>query len=124
MRPQSLEKLMQELVPPSSCMVSTAVQGYTRRIAWEFKIPFYVFSARSCFSNTCASKIASMNLHENINPYTDSSLVPDIPDKVELKGYQSPFFRKINVAENQISRKENAREKSYPIKGWLVREQF
>lgn len=116
----SLEKIMQELVPPPSCMVSGG-PGYTHEIACKFKIPYYAFNARSCFSTTCALKIARNKLYENTNPYTDSFLVPDIPHKVELKGYQSPFFRRINVAQNQIAGTQNAtEEKPYPIGGMLV----
>ncbi|KAK1403363.1 hypothetical protein POM88_002968 [Heracleum sosnowskyi] len=48
-----------------------------------------------------------------MNPYTDSLLVPDIPHKVELKGYQSPLFRR-DIAENQPRETQNATKMSYP----------
>ncbi|KAK1394047.1 Glycosyltransferase [Heracleum sosnowskyi] len=124
MRQQALEKLMQELVPPPSCMVSSETwgTGYTHLIAWKFKIPSYIFYPRSCFSMTCANYISGNKLLDGINPYTDSFLVEGIPHKVELKGYQSPFFQRASkVGENQIrGGMQDVPVNSYPSRGLLV----
>ncbi|KAK1394042.1 hypothetical protein POM88_013098 [Heracleum sosnowskyi] len=71
---------------------------------------------------TCAINIADNEQLDKLNPYTDSFLIQDIPHKIELKGYQSPFFRRVSkVGENQIRGGiQNGTLKSYPFRGLLV----
>ncbi|KAL1819521.1 hypothetical protein ACET3Z_014390 [Daucus carota] len=111
MRREVLERLMLELKPPPSCIVSSSTRGYTNDIAGKFRIPCYIFNARSCFSTICSSKILSNKLHTT--GLTETFLVPGIPHKVELKGYQSPYYGRF-CKENQTRETQKGEN---PVRG-------
>lgn len=111
MRREVLERLMLELKPPPSCIVSSSTRGYTNDIAGKFRIPCYIFNARSCFSTICSIKILSNKLHTT--GLTETFLVPGIPHKVELKGYQSPYYGRF-CKENQTRETQKGEN---PVRG-------
>ncbi|XP_074369006.1 UDP-glycosyltransferase 73C5-like [Apium graveolens] len=90
MMKEPLEKLLQELVPRPSCIVSTNALVWTNEVARKFKIPRYVFHTISSFTIVCTLKISENKMHESLTSDTDSFLVPDMPHEIEFKRSELP----------------------------------
>lgn len=87
---QPLEKLVGELEPKPSCIVSTNGVPWTSEVARKFGIPRYVFHTISCFSLSCCKIISCTKVHERVNSDSESFLVPEVPHKIELTRSQLP----------------------------------
>lgn len=84
-----LEKLIQEIEPKPSCIVSTCAVSWTTNIARKFKIPRYIFETVSCFTMLCSRNLSRvLNVSESDCP--DPFLVPDIPHDIEFTSAQLP----------------------------------
>ncbi|KAG5556790.1 hypothetical protein RHGRI_007148 [Rhododendron griersonianum] len=54
---QPLEKLIAELEPPPSCLITSNALPWTSEIATKLGIPRYDFNALSCFTLLCSNRI-------------------------------------------------------------------
>ncbi|KAF7148991.1 hypothetical protein RHSIM_Rhsim03G0087500 [Rhododendron simsii] len=90
-----LEKLISELKPPPSCLITSNALPWTSEIAAKFDIPIYVFNAISCFTLLCSNRIED----RIINTDSDSILVPDMPHRIEFKKTQLPEIVRKNASK-------------------------
>ncbi|KAF7149173.1 hypothetical protein RHSIM_Rhsim03G0087300 [Rhododendron simsii] len=92
---QPLEKLIAELEPPPSCLITSNALPWTSEIATKFGIPRYDFNAVSCFTLLCSNRINDVVIDTD----SESILVPDMPHRVEFKKTQLPQFVRKNSAQ-------------------------
>ncbi|KAL1541339.1 UDP-glycosyltransferase 73C3-like [Salvia divinorum] len=98
-----LLKLMAELRPRPSCIVSTNALPWTQRVADRFNIPRYIFETISCFTLFCSHVLSSDRTQEMIAAAASASepfLVPDIPHRIELTKAQLPQAKKKSAGKD------------------------
>ncbi|KAK7245047.1 hypothetical protein RIF29_39877 [Crotalaria pallida] len=81
---QPVEKLLEELTPPPSCIISDMCMPYTLEIANKFNIPRISFVGVSCFDLLCYSYLGIHNVMESITNESEYFVVPGFPDKIEM----------------------------------------
>ncbi|XP_047964306.1 UDP-glycosyltransferase 73C4-like [Salvia hispanica] len=100
-----LLKLMAELRPRPSCVVSTNALPWTQRVADSFSIPRYIFETISCFILFC-SHVLSLDSTQGMIAAAESGsdpfLVPGIPHRIELTKAQIPQQAKKKSADDNI----------------------
>ncbi|KAH7512040.1 hypothetical protein FEM48_Zijuj12G0048300 [Ziziphus jujuba var. spinosa] len=86
------EKLIQELKPPPSCIISDFCLPWTIDIARRFHVPRVTFHATSCFTILCTHILYAAMVHQDIIPKSDSDyfVVPGLPDRIEITRAQIP----------------------------------
>lgn len=87
---QQLEKLLEGLKPPPSCMIATNALPWTAEVAVKFKIPRVVFHGVSCFTLCCSQNIHQQKLHEMDISDSESFVVPNMFDRIEFTMAQLP----------------------------------
>ncbi|MCD7468889.1 hypothetical protein HAX54_007436 [Datura stramonium] len=91
MMQEPLEKLIQELEPKPSCIISTSPLTWTQQVATKFKIPRYIFQTVSCFTLYCFHILNQTKLQDTLVLDSDSFLIPNVPHKIEFTKAQLPF---------------------------------
>ncbi|KAG8374195.1 hypothetical protein BUALT_Bualt11G0105800 [Buddleja alternifolia] len=81
-----LQKIIKELEPKPSCIISTNALPWTQELADSLRIPRYVFETVSCFTLLCSQKMSQAQIPET----NGSFFVPDIPHKIEFTKSQLP----------------------------------
>ncbi|BAT94135.1 hypothetical protein VIGAN_08070800 [Vigna angularis var. angularis] len=87
---EQVEKLLEDLTPPPSCIVSDMCLHYTATIATRFNIPSISFLGQSCFSLFCMYSLGKSRLLSGITSNTEYFVLPGLPDKVEMTKAQLP----------------------------------
>ncbi|XP_057785689.1 UDP-glycosyltransferase 73C3-like [Salvia miltiorrhiza] len=88
-----LLKLMAELRPRPSCVISTNALPWTQRVADGFNIPRYIFETISCFTLLCSHVLSLDRTQEMIAAAASDPrpfLVPEIPHRIEFTKAQLP----------------------------------
>ncbi|KAI3447534.1 hypothetical protein Pfo_004199 [Paulownia fortunei] len=85
-----LEKMVGELDPRPSCIISTNALPWTQQLAEKFKIPRYVFETISCFTLLCSHNLSQAEIQESAISDSETFVVPDIPHKIEFTKAQLP----------------------------------
>lgn len=86
------EKLIKELVPPPSCIISDFCLPWTINIARKFHMPRVTFHATSCFTILCTHILNTCMADQDTIPKSDSDyfVVPGLPDRIEITRAQIP----------------------------------
>uniref|UniRef100_A0A1J3K4G5 UDP-glycosyltransferase 73C2 n=2 Tax=Noccaea caerulescens TaxID=107243 RepID=A0A1J3K4G5_NOCCA len=85
-------KLMEEMKPRPSCLISDFCLPYTSKIAKKFNIPKIIFHGVSCFSLLCMHILhRNLEILEALKSDREYFLVPGFPDRVELTKPQIPL---------------------------------
>ncbi|ESQ52304.1 hypothetical protein EUTSA_v10017544mg [Eutrema salsugineum] len=88
---EPVQKLMEEMTPRPSCIISDICLFYTSKIAKKFDIPKIVFSGLSCFCILCTHVLRkNREILENLTSDKEYFLVPSFPDRVEFTKLQVP----------------------------------
>lgn len=87
---EPMEKLLQELHPRPSCLISDFGFTWTTEVARKFNIPRIVFHGMSCCSLLSLHNLIAYNTIGSVNSDTESFLVPGLPDRIELTKTQVP----------------------------------
>ncbi|PON56167.1 UDP-glucuronosyl/UDP-glucosyltransferase [Parasponia andersonii] len=87
---QPLEKILQELNPNPSCMVSDKHIIWAAETAQKFRIPRVLFDGMSCFARLFDHMLCTSKAHESVSDLSKPFLVPGLPDRVELNRAQLP----------------------------------
>ncbi|POO01820.1 UDP-glucuronosyl/UDP-glucosyltransferase [Trema orientale] len=87
---QPLEKILQELNPNPSCMVSDKHIIWAAETAQKFRIPRALFDGMSCFARLFDHMLYTSKAHESVSDLSKPFLVPGLPDRVELSRAQLP----------------------------------
>ncbi|XP_055811580.1 UDP-glycosyltransferase 73C4-like [Solanum dulcamara] len=90
MMKEPLEKLIQDLEPKPSCIISTSPLTWTQQVANKFKIPRYIFQTISCFTLYCSHMLNQTKIQDTLVLDDDSFLIPNVPHKIEFTKAQLP----------------------------------
>ncbi|GLT92265.1 hypothetical protein SLE2022_101110 [Rubroshorea leprosula] len=82
---EPVQKLLGELTPRPSCLISDMCLYYTSRIAYKLQIPRISFHGFCCFCLVCLRKIHSSKVLEAITSESEYFTVAGLPDKVEFR---------------------------------------
>ncbi|KFK36553.1 hypothetical protein AALP_AA4G138600 [Arabis alpina] len=84
-------KLMEEMKPRPSCIISDLCLPYTSKIAKKFSIPKIVFHGMGCFCLLCMHVVRqNLEILHNLKSDKEYFLVPSFPDRVEFTKPQVP----------------------------------
>nr|AVW82172.1 UDP-glucosyltransferase UGT73C27 [Barbarea vulgaris subsp. arcuata] len=84
-------KLMEEIKPRPSCLISDLLLPYTSKITKKFNIPKIVFHGMGCFCLLCMHVLRrNIEILKNLKSDKDYFLVPSFPDRVEFTKPQVP----------------------------------
>ncbi|KAK7284980.1 hypothetical protein RJT34_19735 [Clitoria ternatea] len=86
---QPVEKLLEELTPPPSCIISDMCLPYTAHIAKKFNIPRISFVGVSCFCLLCLHNMRVHKIMEKLTSESEYFVLPSIPDKIEMTKAQA-----------------------------------
>uniref|UniRef100_M1DB11 Glycosyltransferase n=1 Tax=Solanum tuberosum TaxID=4113 RepID=M1DB11_SOLTU len=83
---EQTEKLLEDMKPKPSCIISDAYVAWT---ADKFQIPRIVFDGMSCFNQMCKH---NMYILKDRNKISESGtfVIPDLPDRIEVTKAQLP----------------------------------
>jgi hypothetical protein len=81
---EPVEKLLEELAPPPSCMISDMLLPWTADIAHKFHIPRLSFLGVGCFPLLCFHNLRVHKPHETISSESEYFVVPGLPDHIEF----------------------------------------
>ncbi|CDY33191.1 BnaC04g08480D [Brassica napus] len=84
-------KLLEDMKPRPSCLVSSFCLPYTSKIAKAFNIPKIVFHGLSCFCLLCMHVLRNnLEILENLKSDKEYFYVPSFPDRVQFTKPQFP----------------------------------
>lgn len=115
-----LEKLIGELEPKPSCIISTNALPWTQRVAEKFNIPRYIFETISCFTLLCSRIMSRANILDDMISESDPILVPDIPHKIEFIKSQLPEATKKASPDDVKGIIDQIKQAQYSARGTLV----
>ncbi|XP_010505227.1 PREDICTED: UDP-glycosyltransferase 73C5-like [Camelina sativa] len=88
---EPVQKLIEEMSPRPSCLISDICLPYTSKIAKKFNIPKIVFHGLGCFCLLCVHVVRkNREILENLKSDEEYFTVPNFPDRVELTRTQVP----------------------------------
>lgn len=87
---EPLERYLQQLNPPPSCIISDKCLSWTSETARKFNIPRLVFHGMGCFSLLSSHNIWLHNAHRKVLSDSEPFVVPGMPQKIEIKKAQLP----------------------------------
>ncbi|XP_048608468.1 UDP-glycosyltransferase 73C12-like [Brassica napus] len=88
---EPVQKLIDEMTPQPSCIISDMCLFYTNKIAKRLNIPKIVFHGFSSFCLLCMHVLRNNHeMLENIKSDKEYFLLPSFPDKVEFTKLQAP----------------------------------
>ncbi|WOG92675.1 hypothetical protein DCAR_0311950 [Daucus carota subsp. sativus] len=109
---EPVEKLLGEVRPPPSCILSDKHVFWTAKTAEKFLIPWIIFDGMSCFTQLCTEMLSTSKVHEKVSN-SEPFLVPGLPDPIEFTKPQLPgLFNpgsasdSVNVIRKQIRETE------------------
>ncbi|XP_059306976.1 UDP-glycosyltransferase 73C3-like [Lycium ferocissimum] len=120
MMQEPLEKLIQDLEPKPSCIISTSPLTWTQQVANKFKIPRYVFDTISCFTLYCSHILNQTKIQETLVLDSDSFLVPNVPHKIEFTKAQLPFDSRKQSSQDMESILDQIKKSQYLARGTLI----
>ncbi|KAL1190739.1 UDP-glycosyltransferase 73C4 [Cardamine amara subsp. amara] len=84
-------KLMEEMKPRPSCVISDFCLPYTSKIAKKFNIPKVVFHGMGCFCLLCLHVLRqNLEILQNLKSDKEYFWIPSFPDRVEFTKPQVP----------------------------------
>lgn len=86
---EQAEKLLEEMKPKPSCIISDAYVAWTADTADKFQIPRIVFDGMSCFTQMCMHNMYILR-DQNKIPESGTFVIPDLPDRIEVTKAQLP----------------------------------
>lgn len=121
MMQEPLEKLIQEMEPKPSCIISTSPLTWTQEVANKFKIPRYVFQTVSCFTLYCSHTLNQTKIQESLVLDSDSFLIPNVPHKIEFTKAQLPFDSRKQSSQDHMKGMMDKIKKSQDLaRGTLI----
>ncbi|XP_019101282.1 PREDICTED: UDP-glycosyltransferase 73C6-like isoform X1 [Camelina sativa] len=88
---EPVQKLIEEMSPRPSCLISDMCLPYTSKIAKKFNIPKIVFHGMGCFCLLCVHVVRkNRDILENLKSDEEYFTVPNFPDRVEFTRPQVP----------------------------------
>ncbi|XP_071709005.1 UDP-glycosyltransferase 73E1-like [Rutidosis leptorrhynchoides] len=88
------ENMIQELVPPASCIISDNLFPWTYDLARKFNIPRLIFHGPGCFTYLCIHISLHTNFVDEMVSDSEYYVLPGIPDRIELTKAQASSWGK------------------------------
>ncbi|CAH2059007.1 unnamed protein product [Thlaspi arvense] len=89
---EPVQKLIEEMSPRPSCLISDMFLPYTNKISKKFNIPRIAFHGMCCLCVLCMHVLRkNPEILENLKSDKESFVVPYLPDRVELTRVQVPL---------------------------------
>ncbi|KAK1354919.1 Glycosyltransferase [Heracleum sosnowskyi] len=84
-----VEKLLGEVSPSPSCILSDKHVFWTAKTAEKLQVPWIIFDGMSCFTQLCTELLHTSKVHESVS---DSELfnIPGLPHPIEFTKPQLP----------------------------------
>ncbi|KAJ8532793.1 hypothetical protein K7X08_015682 [Anisodus acutangulus] len=120
MMQEPLEKLIQELEPKPSCIISTSPLTWTQQVANKFKIPRYIFQTISCFTLYCSHILNQTKIQETLVLDLDSFLIPNVPHKIEFTKGQLPHDSRKKSSQDMESIFDQIKKSQDLARGTLI----
>lgn len=86
---EPLEKMLEEIKPSPSCILSDKHVTWTADTAKKFQIPWIIFDGMSCFTQICTHNLYTSRVHENVAD-SERFAVPNLPHHIEFTKAQLP----------------------------------
>ncbi|XP_019186298.1 PREDICTED: UDP-glycosyltransferase 73C6-like [Ipomoea nil] len=83
------EKIIEEITPRPRCIICDRNIHWTAQTAEKFQIPRILFDGMSCFSQMSIHNLYILQ-DDNRIPETAPFLIPDMPDRIEVRRAQLP----------------------------------
>ncbi|KAG5404348.1 hypothetical protein IGI04_010467 [Brassica rapa subsp. trilocularis] len=97
---EPVQKLIEEMNPRPSCLISDFCVPYTSKISKKFNIPKIVFHGMSSFCLLCMHILRkNLEILENLKSDEEYFTVPYFPDKVEFRRPQVPVETYVPTGE-------------------------
>ncbi|KAJ4906989.1 UDP-glycosyltransferase 73C5 [Raphanus sativus] len=97
---EPVQKLIEEMNPPPSCLISDFCVPYTSKLSKKFNIPKILFHGMSSFSLLCMHVLRkNLEILENLKSDEEYFTVPYFPDKVEFRRPQVPVETYVPAGE-------------------------
>ncbi|XP_060171633.1 UDP-glycosyltransferase 73C3-like [Lycium barbarum] len=107
---EQAEKLLEEMKPKPSCIISDTHVAWTAETAHKFQIPRIIFDGMSCFNQLCMHNLYIMK-DQNQIPESGPFVIPDLPDRIEVTKVQLPgAFNPATICMQDIRDKIRAGE--------------
>ncbi|KAJ9181490.1 hypothetical protein P3X46_009616 [Hevea brasiliensis] len=87
---QPLETILENTMPPPSCIISDKCLYWTSKTASRFNIPRIVFHGMSCFSLLSAHNVRLHNAHLSVSSDSEPFVVPGMPQEFQVTRAQLP----------------------------------
>ncbi|KAH7572937.1 hypothetical protein JRO89_XS03G0037700 [Xanthoceras sorbifolium] len=84
------EKLLEEMAPPPSCIISELCFEWMTDTASKFNVPRIVCHLLSCFALLCKHNLRINKVHKNITSNSEYFAIPGLPDQIEITKAQLP----------------------------------
>ncbi|KAK1364306.1 Glycosyltransferase [Heracleum sosnowskyi] len=99
---EPVEKLIGEVRPRPSCILSDKHVFWTAKTAEKFQIPWIMFDGMSCFTQLCTEMLSTSKVHESVSD-SDPFLVPGLPDPIEFTKPQLPGLFNPRSASDSVN---------------------
>ncbi|KAJ9559350.1 hypothetical protein OSB04_013964 [Centaurea solstitialis] len=110
------EKMIRELIPPPSCIISDSGFPWTTDVATRLGIPRLVFYGPGCFAFLCIHIVANSDILDRVESDSDYFLLPGLPDQIEITRAQASGWGKVDEKSKEMfERTEKAGKAAYGI---------
>lgn len=99
---EPVEKLLAEVMPRPSCILSDKHVFWTAKTAEMFQIPWIMFDGMSCFTQLCTEMLSISKVYEGVSD-SESFIVPGLPDPIEFTKSQLPGLFNPGSAPNSVN---------------------
>ncbi|OWM70442.1 hypothetical protein CDL15_Pgr011918 [Punica granatum] len=115
-----IERLLKEVTPPPSCIVSDRNLFWTGNLARDLGIPRVLFDGKSCFNNLCMYNLHLYKPHEKVADRSELFTIPGMPGNIKFTRAQlhSDFNSPSNVNMEEI--RKPIREESEAAHGVII----
>ncbi|XP_074356329.1 UDP-glycosyltransferase 73C6-like [Apium graveolens] len=103
-----VEKIIGEVRPRPSCILSDKHVFWTVDTAEMFQIPWIMFDGMSCFTQLCTDMLSTSKVHESVSD-SEPFIVPGLPDPIMFTKPQLPtlfnpdsVLDSVNIINKQI----------------------
>ncbi|OWM82461.1 hypothetical protein CDL15_Pgr002035 [Punica granatum] len=79
-----IERLLREIMPAPSCIVSDRTLPWTGNLARNLGIPRVLFDGTSCFTHLCMYNLQLYKTHEKVADRWELFMVPGMPGRIEF----------------------------------------
>ncbi|KAJ0503325.1 putative trans-zeatin O-beta-D-glucosyltransferase [Helianthus annuus] len=96
------EKMLQDLCPPPSCIISDGGFPWTNDVAKKLGVPRVVFYGPGCFAFLCIHIVTNTNILDEIDSDSEYFVMPGLPDRIEVTKPQASTWGRGDTKESTM----------------------